>query len=203
MSKWGLAIHLTNNSGRKWDEDEAQEQIDLFYGDTAFWRLGEFQQELIEDYETNKYIKLPCGWYMWGDNENFRSVANVPIQGFGASVMRKAVDLAEARGVKVLFTLHDAIYMEDKIGNEHKIAVLRDCMREAFVFYFPEELKPYARKIKLDPFAWSPEYKRDSQIFVGKHKWRVPTSDLYIDDRALDDYTRFSRYFDDRAEDNL
>lgn len=203
MSKYGLAIKLTADTGRVWDEDEAQEQIDLFYSDDAFWKLKDFQEEILLNYADKGHVRLPCGWYMFGDNENHRSVTNVPIQGLGASVMRKAVDLARARGVTVIFTLHDALYIEDEIGKEWKIAVLRDCMREAFAFYFPKNMQDMARKIRLDPFAWSPNYKPDSVMHVGKSKMEVPCSNIYIDERAGSEYEKFSRYFEDRAEDEL
>lgn len=200
MSKWGLAIKLTNDMGRPWTEEQAQEQIDIFY--KAFWQLKEYQDWIPEQYAEDGFIKLPCGWYMWGDNPNFRSVSNVPIQGFGGSVMRKAVDIAVTKyGLNVIMTLHDALYIEQKVGEEYKIALLRDAMREAFVFYLDENLKSIGRKIRLDPFAWSPSYEKDSVIYVGKHKWEVPCSNLYIDDRAQAEYDKFKEYFEPRVED--
>lgn len=202
MTKYGLSTKLTNDTGRVWTEDEAQDQIDLFYD--TFSDLFDAQQQLMEDYgDTIDFIKLPCGWYMWGDNENIRSVVNVPVQGTGASVMRKAIDLNHARGgAYVPFTLHDAIYIEGRVGEEHKIAILRDAMRDAFVSFFPD-YKKEAAKIKLDPFAWSPEYERDSELVV-KHNgesWRIPCSDVYLDPRAESDYHRFCKYFEKPVED--
>ena len=200
MTKYGLAIKLTSDTGREWSEDEAQEQIDLFYD--AFPELKLDQDELENGYGNDiDYIKLPCGWYMWGDNENIRSVINVPIQGTGASIMRKAVDLNHRRGgAPVAFTLHDALYIEGDVGDEHKIAILRDAMRDAFAYYFPK-YRPDALKIRLDPFAWSPNYEKDSEINIDG--WKVPTSNLYIDERAQADYEKFSRYFTDRDEDKI
>jgi DNA polymerase-1 len=201
MTKYGLAIKLTNDTGREWTEDEAQEQIDMFYD--AYPELLEYQESIKESYIDGCAIKLPCGWTVWPDNENLRSVTNCPIQGHGSSVMRKAVDLAESRGVKILFTLHDALYMEDKIGQEHKIKILADCMREAFIFYADKKYKKVAGEIKLDPFAWSPNYKKDSEIYLGKEKWEVPISNLYIDSRSESEYNKFSKYFIGTDFDNL
>lgn len=192
MTKYGLSAKLTMDTGREWSEDEAQEQIDLFY--EAYPDLKDFQEETVEEYTEGGSIKLPCGWWMWPDNPNPRSVANVPIQGFGASVMRLAVDMAVAWGVKVLFTLHDAIYMEGDVGDEIHIVKLAQAMKQAFVSYVDSDHKKVAEKIKLDPFAWSPNYKRDSEKKIGA--WVIPTSDLYIDERAQDDYNRFSKYFE-------
>jgi len=201
MTKYGLAVKLTNDSGKTWTEDEAQEQIDLFY--EAFEGLGDFQEAVIENYQNGNPIVLPCGWYVFCDNENFRSVANVPIQGLGASIMRKAVDLNYERGGSpIAFTLHDALYIEDDVGKEKNILLLRDAMRDAFKFYFPG-LEETASGIKLDPFAWSPDYEKDSELIIGKEKWKVPASDLYVDDRAHDEYRMFSQYFHDRVEDHI
>lgn len=152
-------------------------------------------------YQSQYLISHNCGWYMWGDNPNFRSASNMPIQGFGASVLRKAVDLAFERGLYVPFTLHDAVYIEYNVGEEYKIKILADCMREAFVHYLEEDKKEFGSKIKLDPFAWSPNYEKDSEIEVEGMK--IPISNLYIDSRSEKDYLAFSKYFEDESGDLL
>lgn len=199
MTKYGLAIKLTNDTGREYTEEDAQDQIDLF--EETYEDYIEWKKELEQDYLSGEVaIRLPCGWRMWNDNQNIRSVLNVPIQGFGASIMRKAVDIAVGYGCKVIFTLHDAIYIEDEVGNEIMIGYLYDAMREAFQYYFKGT--PYcgvAGKIKLDPFAWSPDYKKDSELTVyntaGEACLNVPCSNLYIDERAINEYERFKIYF--------
>lgn len=199
MTKYGLAIKLSNDSGKVWTEDEAQILIDKFYG--SYPQLAKFQEQIYDKYQLQGYLKLPCGWYLWGHNENQRSVSNCPIQGMGASILRKAVDLAVSRGLYVCFTLHDALYIEYAIGEEHQIEILRDCMREAFVFYFDEKMKDTAAKIKLDPFAWSPDYEKDSKIVLPT--LTVPASNIYLDERAEKDYDTFSKYFEDPITDLL
>ena len=195
MTKYGLAIKLSNDTGRVWTEDEAQEQIYLF--EDNFDVYMDYKRDLAEKYEDGYGIILPCGWRMWNDNDNIRSVLNVPIQGFGGSIMRKAVDLAVTRGAKVLFTLHDAIYIEGNVGQETDIAILNDSMLEAFQFYY-KGTKHFeiAGKIKLDPFAWSPDYTQKEDSVMGKYgRIDYPCSDLYIDERAIREYERFSKYF--------
>lgn len=196
MTKYGLAIKLSNDTGREYTEDDAQEQIDIF--EDSFPEYMEWKEDLIESYLNGNGIMLPCGWRMFCDNPNTRSVMNVPIQGFGASIMRKSVDLAVARKCSVLFTLHDANYIEGKIGEEWKIAALYKSMREGFQFYY-KGTKQFetAGKIKLDPFAWSPDYDKDSSLMLKFEdiKIEVPCSNLYIDERAKDEYERFSKYF--------
>ena len=192
MTKYGLAIKLSQDTGVEWTEDQAQEKIDEFYN--SYPDFQEWQRQLQIDYQSGEAIKLACGWIIWTDNENIRSVSNVPIQGNSASIMRKAVDLAVARGLKVLFTLHDAIYIEGDVGNEKQIEVLRDSMRDAFTFYYGGDLKQYSEKIRLDPFAWSRNYKPDSKIVL--NSMEVPCSNLYLDKRSLYDFKKFSKFFE-------
>ena len=200
MSKYGLSVKLSNDTGTKWTEDMAQGQIDVF--EQTFPDYIRWKNEIIDDYQNGGGIILNCGWTMWSDNDNPRSVANVHPQGAGASIMRKAVDLAVCRGVKVLFTLHDAIYIEGKIGQENHLTILKEAMVEAFVDYFEDDqIRQYAANIKLDPFMWSPDYKRDSSIEIDG--WKVDTSDLYLDQRALVDYKKFSPYFESTLTDDL
>lgn len=193
MSKYGLAIKLTNDVGRVFTEEEAEKLIKQFY--EVFSGLKEYQDLIISDYKDKASIKLPCGWYMFGDNDNHRSVTNIPTQGEGASIMRAAVDIAVSRGVKVIKTLHDAIYIEGEVGQETDILILRNAMREAFIKYLPQKYKEVGSKIRLDPFAWSPNYKRDSTMKIGKEGWEIETSDLYLDARALVELNNFSKYF--------
>lgn len=196
MTKYGLAIKLTNDTGREWDEDEAQEQIDTFYD--AYPDLKMWQEDIMDLYEDGYAMALPCGWRMWCDNPNLRSVCNVPIQGFGASVMRKAVDLAVTRGCRVIFTLHDAIYIEGNVGHETDIAILYDSMKEAFQYYYKgTKFYDIAGAIKLDPFAWSPNYKKDSEDeIMGKFgRIKYPVSNRYIDERSVSEFLIFSKYF--------
>lgn len=200
MTKNGQAKKITNDTGRNWTENEAQEQIDLFY--SAYPEFKDWQDQFKEDYVQNGGVRIPCGWRMFGDNDNLRSVCNVPIQGYGASVMREAVDRAVKNNCTVIFTLHDAIYIEDEIGNEFKIETLAKCMQEAFRRYSPKKHRHTAVKIKLDPFAWSPSYEKDSG-FTLRHGLYVPCSNLYIDERAAADYERFSKYFSKPDSDEL
>jgi hypothetical protein len=199
MTKVGLAVDLTGKTGERWTEDAAQGLIDSFYSVNP--ELADYQQSKIEEYEFSGFLKLPCGWYMMGDNENKRSVSNFPIQGLGSSIMRKAVDLCYSRDLEVIFTLHDAIYIEFNYGDWEKMKVLHDCMKEAFVSFFPKNKKD-AELIRMDPFIWGPGLERDSEV-VSSSGYKVPCSDIYIDDRAIKEYERFSKYFGERIEDNL
>jgi len=194
MSRYGLAIKLTGDSGEEWSEEDAQAQINIFeavYPDYIAWRA-----EQLDLYLGGAPISTPDGWMLWTDNENPRSVLNCHVQGFGASVMRMAVDMAVAKGCRVIFTLHDAIYIEGKVGEEHQIVLLMDAMREAFAYFFDgSKYAETSREIKLDPKAWGPGFPEKGEIIIAGIK--IPVSRLYLDSRSMADYNRFSKYFED------
>jgi len=205
MSKYGLAHKLTDDTGKVWTEDQAQELVEQF--DDTFSDFAEWRKNLIELYTIDGHVRLPCGWYMFGDNDNFRSVGNVPIQGLGASIMRKAVCLAQDAGLDVIFTLHDAIYIEYDAGNYSALDTLKRCMEEAFTFYFEGEMKEAAKMIRVDPNAWGEEFP-DAELYQDeKGRWdiktntfttpggmEVPCSRVFIDGRAVNEYVKFNQY---------
>jgi hypothetical protein len=154
---------------------------------SAFKVHHEWTEKVIKQYQEDKFLKIPCGWYMWKDNKNKRSVGNYPIQGFGSSIMRKAVCLAQDAGLDVIMTLHDAIYIEYNSDELEAIQVLKECMLEAFKFYFPEDQKKDA-VVGLDINAWSLDYKDE---FKNGIKFQT----TYLDERGAEEYEQFSKYF--------
>ncbi len=206
MSAKGLSEKITSDTGKFFSEDEAQKLIDLFYNTYSDFKY--YQEDLIESYSEGEILKFDDGWYMWSDNDNPRSVGNVPIQQMGAAIMRRAVQIAEkVYGLKVIVTLHDALYIEYDSFDFSAMDKLKKAMIEAFQFYFPDQ-KDIAGKIKLDPFTWSPDYP-EVKIFknekgqnaieydsvLSPEGWEISYGDKYIDERALDEYLQFSKYF--------
>lgn len=201
MTKYGLSTKLTGDTGRIYTERMAQDQIDLF--DRTYPRYVQWKEEQLDSYQDGNAIVLPDGWVIGPSNPNPRSVLNVPIQGRGSCIMRKAVDLSVEGGLRVIFTLHDAIYIEGDVGDEWKIVTLMEAMKEAFCYFFRHDktLLKAAESIKLDPFAWSPDYEKDSEMDV--NGVAIPVSNLYVDKRSLNEYEKFSKYFDTSEADLL
>lgn len=192
MSKIGLAIKLTQDTGRYVNEDEAQEYIDKF--NMAYPVFNKFRERFIEDYgKVNEYVKLKDGWIMFGDNPNPRSVGNFPIQGMGAVVMRKAVELAYEKGLDVIFTLHDAIYIEYDSFDFEAINTLYECMFEAFIWHYKgTEMEEYSRLIRMEGETWSPDYDRNTKAPNVKVDLKIEK--IHIDERAVSEFNRFNRY---------
>ena len=160
MGAVSLARKLTQDSktGREYTVDEAKELKTLFH--KAYPLFTQWQEGLITRYrEYKEPIVLPCGWKMYGQNPNFRSVGNFPIQGTGASIMRKAVELCQDSGLKVIMTLHDAIYVEAKLEDEKLYSeLLNKYMKQAFKYYFPNS------EIRVDTKSWGFGTKSPYQI---------------------------------------
>jgi hypothetical protein len=207
MSKYGLAKKLTDDTGEEYTEDEAQEFIDSFY--ETYSDFAEGQQDFIEQYKEEGYAKLPGGWPIFGSNDNFRSVGNVPIQGFGGDVMREADFNCYEAGLEVPCTLHDALYIVHDEGDMAAVDTLIECMRKGFLHHVPEEQKHQAEHIRLDAFTWGegiPAPTFDDEGNKIYHKLTTPkglevdASDFYIDERAEDEYKIFSKYFEKEEE---
>ena len=192
MTKWGLAIKLTEVTGRYHSEEEAQDFIEMF--DEAFPVFCEYREQVLSEYYEDELLKLPCGWYMFGDNMNFRSVTNCPTQGFGGSIMRLAVRYAQDRGLQVMQTLHDALYIMFKSNDVKSMKVLGDCMLEAFAFYFPKEVQKYAKRIRLDSAIWSLDYEDKVENIIVEGM-KIKKMQKYIDPRATKEYEKFKQYF--------
>ena len=192
MTKYGLARKLTADTGEEWDEDAAQEMIDLFwdsYPDFADWKQG-----LQDTYEIDGRFNLTDGWYMWGDNDNKRSIGNFPIQGMGAAIMRKADFLCHQHGLYVPFTLHDALYIMHDYGDWDAIDTAMDCMQAAFQYFFDGKYSNLAGNIRLDTETWGPDLEEGSIKTPAGHI--AKTESIHIDERAIDEYNKFKKYFE-------
>lgn len=155
------------------------------YSDYAAWKA-----EILEEYREHQSLALSDRWMMWGDNDNERSVGNFPIQGHGAVIMREAVKLAHMWNLDVIYTLHDAIYIEYHHLLFEYINVLKDCMQTAF----KDVMCRYGRcpDIRLEGEAWSRHYTKDVRL--------SPIADVqyleeYIDDKGRNDLDRYRQYF--------
>ena len=199
MSEYGLAIQLTEAFGRKVAPEEALGWLNKHKkAYPVFWA---WKEKLLRQYKRDGFIRLADGWYMFGDNDNYRSVGNVPVQGFGSCIMRKAVQLAQQRGLDVIYTLHDAIYIEMDL--ERKLdapAILARCMDEAFRFYFPEEMRSIST-VRLDADVWGTGctdgkyYNLSYATDFDTYMLGVKEQTTYIDDRGADEYNKYKQYF--------
>jgi len=168
MSEYGLATDLSEKFGRKVTPTEALGWINKHKrAYPVFWR---WKDQVQREYRLKKFIRLADGWMIWGDNINHRSVGNVPVQGMGSCIMRKAVQLSQDRGLNVTYTLHDALYIEYPTSDDtgEAVKLLATCMDEAFRFFFPDDIKPLAT-VRLDADIWSRDFEEEIQYFSDEY----------------------------------
>lgn len=201
MGAKGLASKLSFDTGEEVSETKAKELSNSFK--QAFPKYEEWKTAIEIQYHAEGCLKLPCGWTLWGDNDSKLSLLNFPIQGAGATIMRKAVALAQDRGLNVVFTLHDALYIEaDILTYDEDLGLLAECMYEAFQSIFEGKWKDLAR-IKLDADVWSPELIEGGYMCatdVGLIETKVKS--IYIDPRSKEEYERFKPYFEPLTEED-
>lgn len=189
---YGLSITLNEQLGHQaYDPDSAQLLLDKL--DLVYSKFAQFRKDTIKSYNINKYVRLRDGFYMFGNNPNPRSTGNMPVQGMGAAIMRKAVQLAQDAGLDIIFTLHDALYIMFKSDDLEAMSTLKRCMKEAFVFYYDGELREKASMIRMDGKAWSLDFK-DGEI-ITKDNFKVETQKIFVDKRSKKQYDVFAKYF--------
>lgn len=186
-----LANKLTNDTGKKYTEEDAEDLDALFT--EVFSVFCDWRNEQVDLYGEKGYLKTLDGWFMWGDNINFRSITNCPIQGAGSSIMRKSMALTQDKDLQMLFTLHDALYILVKLNELYKVDDLADAMDEGFRYYFPDKIKPLA-SCRMDAVVWSPELKDCKWVSEGGIQ--VEQKSMYIDKRSIADYEKFKKYFE-------
>lgn len=186
MTAKGLAKKIRMETGVPCSEEQAQEYIDDF--EEVFWRYTEYRDEMLDQYKEDRYLKLRDGWIMWGDNNNFRSVRNFMVQGGGAVILRKAVELCLRENIRLILTNHDALILESR-----KEFAIRDmnkmihCMRQAFADVYGAKAYDV---VKMDGVIWG----KDALDIKEEHSFKV--MDRYVDGRSKEEYEKFKKYFD-------
>ena len=183
MGAVSLASVLTEISGKKCSEEKSQSYIDKFH--STYKPLTKWQKSIWKQYRKDKYLKLFDGWVMYGHNQNHRSVTNMPIQGMGSVILRKAIKYCQDDGLKVILPLHDALYCEVRSNDE--VVRFKQHMKQAFIDCFPDS--PDAESIMLDCYAWG--YDVDDIVTEED----VHTMRRYVEDRSRAELDRFSKYF--------
>jgi DNA polymerase I len=199
---YGLSDTLNEISGtRNWDNENAQVLLDQL--DETYLTFSEFRKNQMDRYSSAKYVRLLDGYYMFGSNPNFRSVGNCPTQGAGACIMRKAVQLAQDAGLNVIMTLHDALYIMFDSTDLFAMATLKKCMYDAFIFYFNERDKEYAKLIRMDGKIWSQDFNLDNGVIDIALDFTVDSQKIFVDGRAKKQYAQFNRFFKHKLDHEL
>jgi DNA polymerase-1 len=132
MGAESLASSLSHATKRQWfpaQADRLLHQHRRIYSKYWDW-VGEVERE----YRSGVPLVLQDGWPLFPDNPNPRSVANYPVQGTGAVILRRAVRRLHDAGLRVSWPLHDGVYvLSTPASAEADRQVLTECMRAAAV----------------------------------------------------------------------
>jgi DNA polymerase family A len=96
----------------------------------VFW---EWSERVLNTASLGNSLHTVFGWHVHvGQNPNFRSLCNFPMQANGAEMMRLAACLATERGIEVCAPVHDAFLICVPFERlDQDIAVMRAAMAEA------------------------------------------------------------------------
>lgn len=190
----GLQAKLEYDTGRTWEWDEAKEIVDAF--NTTYSDYYEYRAQLVEDYNDAGYIRLCDGWTMWGDNDNPLSVQNMPIQGTGAVVMRTAVAFSQDALVRVIKTLHDALYQEGYVADGLRdLNVMAREMQRAWHATMAWCGFPNVPDIRMEATAWGPQLQED-KILLEDGVTPCDIMPVFHDGRGKEDYKLYKKYLD-------
>jgi len=191
MGGKSLAVKITKDTGQECTPDEAFRLIDLFYATYKtynFWRI-----KTMALYRSQRYLKLPCGWTMFGDNTSEKSILNYPIQGCGASIMRRTVKNCEDEKLEVIMTLHDALYIEcDTSEVQRATETLAHCWQEGMSHYFKDSPMLEFTNTRMDPHAWGPDFHEGQVIETSMGDMHCDPK--YINGKGRKDYEKFKSY---------
>jgi hypothetical protein len=192
MTCVGLSRKLTSDTGSLVTEEKAQEYIDDF--NTVFSKFYQWKLRQLEEYKARGHIRLPDGWYMWGNNPNDRSVTNMRIQGMGGCILRKAIALAQDDGVNVVAPLHDAAYIMFPKEDKSAMDILAKAMIDAFCFYFEGDKKIKASAIRLEAEVWGRDIDLDAKYTT--FPMPITSERIHIDPRGKKEYEQFKQYWE-------
>lgn len=114
-----LKTKLRLDSGQEVSDEKTQELIDAHK--TTYKQYWKWVWKISEEYKKRTPLLTPDGWALFCDNPILTSVRNFPVQGTAASITRLAVVKAWESGLKVLCSLHDAVYILTDDPNDYII----------------------------------------------------------------------------------
>lgn len=186
MEAPSLAAKLTAVLKRFVSIQEATTKIFLF-GKT-FKKAKRYMDQQESIYLRQKYLRLPHGWTMWGDNFNKRSIRNFPIQGHGGVCLSYCDRFMFDRGRNAPFLLHDALMQYVALDDNDCVPKEEiDLFRNSMLWAFAQSLgnAPGSDLITLDIKAISPRVKNVD----------IVTEAEYIDERGINQLKEFKQFF--------
>jgi len=99
-----------------------------------------WREKILARYKRDGCLVLPDGWTLFAGEDRQNTIANFPVQGHGACILRRAVERCLLAGLHVISPLHDAIYIlsdpetadadAEALTREMKAAVVDVCSED-------------------------------------------------------------------------
>ena len=121
---------------------------------------------------SNPLTLKDSGWYLGKDNNKPLSTQNFPVQGTGATILHRSLELSLLAGVHVINTLHDSQYIIVDEGDTNTPAMV-----ERFMLQASEEVLGQTG-MKIESESWG----HGERVLVGKGREDYENYRKYIGD---------------------
>jgi hypothetical protein len=128
MGEKALHSHLLSTGQQT---TEAKTKLLLKTFKAIFHTHYSWSKNIVLTYRSKRHLTLPDGWTLMPDNPSNTSVANFPIQGTGACILRQSVINAQKMGLRVIAPVHDAIYIQYSLSDPSAPDRLAEAMTDA------------------------------------------------------------------------
>lgn len=137
-----LKTKLKLDSGQEVSDEKTQELINAHK--TTYSRYWRWVQEITQTYKAGIPLSTSDGWVLFCDNPVIPSVRNFLVQATAASITRLAVVMCWERGLKVMCSLHDAVYVLTENPKD------RVALEEIMLYSTEKILKETRTSIRID-----------------------------------------------------
>lgn len=129
MRAKALALNVSLQTGQELTKADGERFLAEYA--EAYPDYTSYRAELQDLYYRHGYsLMLQDGWRMGNDNPTPNSVLNLPVQGMGTVILRKACRAMDAAGLYVVATMHDAVTLRVQAGDHAAIALAQEIMAD-------------------------------------------------------------------------
>jgi len=149
---------------------------------STFQKYWTWRERITSRYARDGYLRLEDGWCLFTGEDSPNTVANFPVQGTGACILRKAVENCILAGLRVFAPLHDCIYINtSKAALKEDEKTLRKCLQAAVASICGEDL------IRIDLKEYTTDWNNYTSTFTEEKqaaefaqfgKYMVPKKDF-------------------------
>jgi hypothetical protein len=166
MQAKSLARHVARDRGTDVSVEEAQGLINDY--NSAYPNYAQYRTNLRDVYSSGGCgMMLSDGWRMGSDCPVPNSYLNLPVQGHGAAILRKACELLDNERIRVVATMHDEVVFQCAEEDLEKT-----CKRAAELMIQASDIVLGVKGMRVG----NPEVIRHGQLWMHSKKAKVAWS---------------------------